>query len=336
MQDNDTGTYHMDQDDLLRDQLKHAHSLNALVDNHRFSLLKLLLGFHGLVLSALVFKPDMKAQLDERQGLAIWLGAGIATIGLALFGTFLSQHVYMRMYKHWIHVLESHLHRHLEKSGMTSHSGSLSCDDNSAYVPLEPTLVLLLCVFTVLNIGVPVFVAVFLGAIGTHAAIMAGVFFGAHVGVFTFLRRPRNHTPGVAPDPVASQTLTACYKGNAIVDSESHRGWFVGPFMTDGNALLQSHEIEAKWGRHRAGEGRERWDKGRPTYSLSVLLDGHFVIKFADGAYELTNKGDFLLWGPHIPHTWRAEEDSTLLTIRWAERKGIRWAISRIRNRLHM
>ena len=36
----------------------------------------------------------------------------------------------------------------------------------------------------------------------------------------------------------------------------------------------------------------------------------------ATGEVLLERQGDYLVWGPGIDHTWRTDEDSTVLTVR--------------------
>jgi len=294
-----------------------------LVDNHRCSLLQLLLTFHGLVLSALIFRPDIQLLLAKRQGLAIWLGLGVATVGFSLFGAFFSQHLYMRIYKKWIAVLESHLHR-ITVPSAAAHRGTLSWDDNQPYVPKdEGTVALLLFLFCALNIGVPAAVATLLGAADTDVVTMAFAILLVHFLAIKVLARSPRQTPGMVIATIATSTSDPMgpppthYKGNAITDSASHRGWFVGPFMTDRNPLLQTNGVEVKWGIHSAGQARDKWDAGGSNHSLTILLHGHLVQEFSDATYELIHEGDFVIWRPHVPHTWRVEQDSRVLTIRW-------------------
>jgi len=309
----------MDRDELLRDQLKHAHSLNALVDNHRFSLLQLLFTFHGIVLSALIFKADMPPNMTASSLLAIWLSVGVAAIGTGLFGVFLSQHRYMRSYKSWIATLEGQLHR-LGGSNVAAHKGTLSWDENQPKIKAEGTFLLLVIVFLVLNIGVSAAVALRLGTAYYSVAIMSLVVLCFHVLVaWVVLCTPTNTRTAITEPKVPQSTDPDKnhYYGNAISDSIDHRGWFIGSFMTDRSPLLQSKHVEVKWGIHRSGEARSDWDAGNPSFSLTILLRGHLVQIFADAEFNLTNEGDFVAWRPGVPHTWRAEKDSVILTVRW-------------------
>jgi hypothetical protein len=109
------------------------------------------------------------------------------------------------------------------------------------------------------------------------------------------------------------------YKGNAHELSQSSRGWFMGHFMGVPGDPLYSSDVEVKWGEHPAGESRAAWSANDAT-SMSILLCGRFRISFADQDVILEHIGDFVIWQPHVLHTWHAETQSTILTIRWPSR----------------
>jgi quercetin dioxygenase-like cupin family protein len=50
-------------------------------------------------------------------------------------------------------------------------------------------------------------------------------------------------------------------------------------------------------------------DRG-PTAVLFALFAG-------GGDHALEKEGDYAVWGPGIDHSWKAEEDSILITVRW-------------------
>jgi quercetin dioxygenase-like cupin family protein len=47
------------------------------------------------------------------------------------------------------------------------------------------------------------------------------------------------------------------------------------------------------------------------------LISGHFVVSLTDGTAELRQQGDYVMWGPGIDHSWKAYEDSVVMTVRW-------------------
>lgn len=106
------------------------------------------------------------------------------------------------------------------------------------------------------------------------------------------------------------------YFGNAIADGPEHRGWFVGQFMDPGDVRM-SKDVEIKWGSHPAGEERESWQGDEHRTTVLLLISGKFQINLSVGSHVLSRQGDYAMWGPGIGHSWRAEEDSVVVTIRW-------------------
>lgn len=113
--------------------------------------------------------------------------------------------------------------------------------------------------------------------------------------------------PG-APRPVA---------GNAEAASRDTRGWFLGQFIPGQANPLRSSDLEVKWFTHAKGETRERWSPASPVRTLNILVRGRFVLLFPDEEVLLAREGDFVLFGPGMPHSFRCEEESLVLTVRW-------------------
>lgn len=98
------------------------------------------------------------------------------------------------------------------------------------------------------------------------------------------------------------------------------RGWFVGGFLDHAAGARLTDNVEIKWGRHKAGEERPDVAASDGTASLAVLITGRFEIAFPGETPDravLANQGDYVLYGPGVPHGWRALTDSVLITIRW-------------------
>jgi hypothetical protein len=104
--------------------------------------------------------------------------------------------------------------------------------------------------------------------------------------------------------------------GNATVDGADRRGWLVGPFIDPGD-LRMSKDVEIKWGIHAAGEERNSWHDQEYRTTVILLISGRFRINLSVGSHQLSQQGDYAMWGPGIGHSWHAEEDSVVLTIRW-------------------
>jgi quercetin dioxygenase-like cupin family protein len=111
------------------------------------------------------------------------------------------------------------------------------------------------------------------------------------------------------------------YAGNAGVDAAAHRGWLLGHFVDPSTGGVRSTEaVEVKWGVHPAGQQRPEWTTDDRRTTMLVLIEGRFRIDLAVGSTLLSRQGDYVVWGPGIDHSWRAEEDSIVLTVRWPSR----------------
>jgi hypothetical protein len=104
--------------------------------------------------------------------------------------------------------------------------------------------------------------------------------------------------------------------GNAAVDGAERGGGLVGPFM-DADDVRMTNDLEIKWEVHTAGERREAWFEREDRTTILLLVSGRFQIDLSVGTALLAEAGDYATWGPGIGHSWRAEEDSVVVTIRW-------------------
>ena len=105
--------------------------------------------------------------------------------------------------------------------------------------------------------------------------------------------------------------------GNVGDASKHTRGWFLGHFMPGEDNPLRTSELEVKWYTHAKGETRDTWAPGNPVRTLNILIRGHFVLLFPDQEVALEREGDFVLFGPGVPHSFRSVEESLVMTIRW-------------------
>lgn len=108
--------------------------------------------------------------------------------------------------------------------------------------------------------------------------------------------------------------------GNAVSDGEDLRGWLVGHFLEDAEDVRASDAVEIKWGVHPAGQGRDAWQTGEQRTTIVLLVKGRFRLDLSTGSVVLKEEGDYAIWGPGIDHSWSAEEDSVVITIRWPSR----------------
>jgi hypothetical protein len=127
--------------------------------------------------------------------------------------------------------------------------------------------------------------------------------------------------------------------GNAADDGAPFNGWFVGdlPSWLRGRSLASdgvlttigprvSAKVEVKWGIHPAGLPRPGgWVASSGITTLSVLISGQFEVRFRSAESEperivsLRRVGDYVVSNEDYEHTWRAIEDSVVLSVRWGE-----------------
>jgi quercetin dioxygenase-like cupin family protein len=111
--------------------------------------------------------------------------------------------------------------------------------------------------------------------------------------------------------------------GNAAEDATSSRGWFIGHFLGSEAGPRQTAAVEVKWALHAAGERRHAWAVSRHATALAVLIRGRFRFAFRGGhEVVLAREGDYVLWPAGIAHTWEAESETLLLTLRWPSAEG--------------
>ncbi|MEV4200763.1 signal peptidase I [Micromonospora globbae] len=115
----------------------------------------------------------------------------------------------------------------------------------------------------------------------------------------------------------------AIYVGNAGVDGATNGGWLLGHFMPPGE-VRHSTDVEIKWGVHPPGETRARWATGERRTALLVLVSGRFRVELPDRTVVLGAPGDYVVWGPGVDHSWYAERESVVLTVRWPSVPGYR------------
>jgi quercetin dioxygenase-like cupin family protein len=114
---------------------------------------------------------------------------------------------------------------------------------------------------------------------------------------------------------------SAIYVGNAGKDAPLDRGWLLGHFK-DVDDPRHTPAVEVKWGVHPRGDERAQWVRGEERTALLVLVSGRFRVDFPGRSVLLEEQGDYVVWGRGIDHSWFAEEESVLLTVRWPSVPG--------------
>ncbi|MEU9139946.1 signal peptidase I [Streptomyces sp. NPDC048404] len=111
------------------------------------------------------------------------------------------------------------------------------------------------------------------------------------------------------------------YVGNAGKDAALDRGWLLGHFK-DASDPRHSEAVEIKWGVHPQGDERALWVTGEERTALLVLISGRFRVELPGRRVLLAEQGDYVVWGRGVDHSWFAEEESVVLTVRWPSLPG--------------
>ncbi|MGW5001209.1 signal peptidase I [Streptomyces hydrogenans] len=114
---------------------------------------------------------------------------------------------------------------------------------------------------------------------------------------------------------------SSVYVGNAGADAALDKGWLLGHFKETGSPR-HSEDVEIKWGVHPRGEERALWARGEVRTALLVLISGRFRVELPERSVLLERQGDYVVWGRGVDHSWVAEEDSVVLTVRWPSVPG--------------
>jgi len=133
--------------------------------------------------------------------------------------------------------------------------------------------------------------------------------------------------------------LSDITSGNAKRDGREFGYWFAGqieswcrekniPFDAGKYGLRSTGDIEVKWGRYHKGDVRDRWASCSDRTAMSILIRGDFTFTFRDPSdhldcreIRLLSEGDYVIWREDVEHTWRMDEDSEIITVRWASKK---------------
>ncbi|MFI6977372.1 signal peptidase I [Embleya sp. NPDC050154] len=113
------------------------------------------------------------------------------------------------------------------------------------------------------------------------------------------------------------------YVGNAGPDAALDRGWLLGHFKDVGDPR-HSEAVEIKWGVHLPGDARAEWVSGEARTALLILISGRFPVELPGRSVLLAKQGDYVVWGRGVDHSWAAEEESVVLTVRWPSVPGYR------------
>jgi len=111
------------------------------------------------------------------------------------------------------------------------------------------------------------------------------------------------------------------YVGNANADQVRGSGWFIGQFVPAELGPRRQTEVELKWGIHPDGDRRPQPWANQNATTISVLIEGALKVTFhVDGSEQdviLRTKGDYVVFGPQVVHSWEAFGDTIVLSVRF-------------------
>jgi len=110
------------------------------------------------------------------------------------------------------------------------------------------------------------------------------------------------------------------YVGNAEEDAPENRGWLLGHFKPADDPR-HSEDVEIKWAIHPRGDQRSQWVAGEKRTAMLLLISGRFRVSLPDRTVLLAEQGDYVVFHG-ISHSWHAEENSVVLTVRWPSIHG--------------
>jgi len=110
------------------------------------------------------------------------------------------------------------------------------------------------------------------------------------------------------------------YVGNATADAPADRGWLLGHFKPADDAR-HSDDVEIKWGIHAPGDQRAQWVAGEKRTAVLILVSGRFRVELPGRSVLLARQGDYVVFHG-VSHSWHAEEESVVMSVRWPSVPG--------------
>lgn len=120
---------------------------------------------------------------------------------------------------------------------------------------------------------------------------------------------------------IESAARSVFYFGNAKADDVRGSGWFVGQFVPPELGLRHQKDVELKWGVHRNGDKRSSPGANGNGTTIAILLEGSLALTFdVAGEWQrvvLKAKGDYVVFGPDVVHSWEAIGATYVLSVRF-------------------
>jgi hypothetical protein len=123
--------------------------------------------------------------------------------------------------------------------------------------------------------------------------------------------------PALLTSPIVAEEIYTGYAGD---DAPAHRGWVLGHFMAAGDPR-HSDDVEIKWAVHARGDKRPQWVLSESRRAAIFLVSGRFRVDLPGRSVLLDRPGAYVVFAG-VGHSWEAEEDSTILAVRWPSVPG--------------
>jgi hypothetical protein len=109
--------------------------------------------------------------------------------------------------------------------------------------------------------------------------------------------------------------------GNFDQDIQRHPelvNWVVG-YARPNDSPLRTNNVYVKWARLKKGQKKATPTLDQTDNTLGVLISGKIAQHFPGKkkAIILKKVGDYIFFGPNVPHTWEALEACVIITMRW-------------------
>ncbi|MFL6143527.1 MAG: signal peptidase I [Labedaea sp.] len=87
--------------------------------------------------------------------------------------------------------------------------------------------------------------------------------------------------------------------------------------MDPSDGVRSTRDVEVKWGVHPGGDQRATWTADDQRSTLVLLVESRFRVDLTAASVTLQRQGDYVVWGAGVDHSWHAETDSVVITVRW-------------------
>ena len=99
---------------------------------------------------------------------------------------------------------------------------------------------------------------------------------------------------------------------------DQNRGWVIGDYIKD--PAFCTDKFQLKYQHQQAGDFREAKEvMNSEAHTLCILIHGECRARFVETDQEvfLRTPGEYIRWGPDVPHEFEYLTDCLIITVRW-------------------